>query len=76
MRGPLPRALARGRRVEPRPVRPQIPVNWLDPADQDPLETTGGFEQVAIEVTASVARSAATRSTICASPAIAVGLSR
>src|SRR4029079_1553099 len=30
-------------------------VNWLNPADQSPLETTIGFEQVAIEVTASVA---------------------
>jgi hypothetical protein len=30
-------------------------VNWLLPADQSPLETTIGFEQVAIEVTASLA---------------------
>src|SRR5207237_6495800 len=30
-------------------------VNWLNPADQSPIETTIGFEQVAIEVTASVA---------------------
>ena len=29
-------------------------MNWLNPADQSPLETTIGFEQVAIEVTASV----------------------
>jgi rubrerythrin len=33
----------------------QTLVNWLTPADQSPLETTLGFEQVAIEVTASVA---------------------
>jgi hypothetical protein len=31
-------------------------VNWLNPPDQTPLETTIGFEQVAIEVTASVAQ--------------------
>jgi hypothetical protein len=31
-------------------------VNWLLPADLSPLETTIGFEQVAIEVTASVAQ--------------------
>jgi hypothetical protein len=30
-------------------------VNWLLPADHSPLETTIGYEQVAIEVTASVA---------------------
>jgi hypothetical protein len=35
----------------------QTLVNWLNPADQSPLETTLGFEQVAIEVTASVAQS-------------------
>ncbi|MFW6094132.1 MAG: hypothetical protein ACODAC_09180 [Pseudomonadota bacterium] len=35
----------------------QTQVNWLLPADQSPLETTIGFEQVAIEVTASVAQS-------------------
>jgi hypothetical protein len=34
----------------------QTMVNWLLPADQSPLETTIGFEQVAIEVTASVAQ--------------------
>jgi hypothetical protein len=33
----------------------QTMVNWLNPADQSPLETTIGFEQVAIEVTSSVA---------------------
>jgi hypothetical protein len=44
--------LARIRRVE---QHQQTMVNWLLPADQSPLETTIGFEQVAIEVTASVA---------------------
>jgi hypothetical protein len=34
----------------------QTLVNWLNPADQSPIETTIGFEQVAIEVTASVAQ--------------------
>jgi hypothetical protein len=34
----------------------QTMVNWLLPADQSPLETTIGYEQVAIEVTASMAR--------------------
>ena len=45
-------ALARVRRVE---QHQQTLVNWLLPADLSPLETTIGFEQVAIEVTASVA---------------------
>jgi rubrerythrin len=47
-------ALAQVRRVE---QPQQTLVNWLNPADQSPLETTIGFEQVAIEVTASVAES-------------------
>jgi hypothetical protein len=34
----------------------QTMVNWLNPADQSPLETTIGFEQVAIEVTAALAQ--------------------
>ena len=46
-------ALARVRRVE---QHQQTLVNWLLPADLSPLETTIGFEQVAIEVTASVAQ--------------------
>jgi hypothetical protein len=46
--------LARVRRIE---QHQQTLVNWLNPADQSPLETTIGFEQVAIEVTASVAES-------------------
>ncbi|HLT39221.1 MAG TPA: hypothetical protein VK034_23215 [Enhygromyxa sp.] len=33
----------------------QTLVNWLNPPDQSVLETTIGFEQVAIEVTAAVA---------------------
>ena len=49
----LQRALAEVRRVE---HHQQTLVNWLNPADQSPLETTIGFEQVAIEVTASVAQ--------------------
>ena len=52
MNAPLQRALARVRRVE---QHQQTLVNWLNPADQNPLETTIGFEQVAIEVTSSVA---------------------
>lgn len=46
-------ALAEIRRVE---QHQQTVVNWLNPADQNPLETTIGFEQVAIEVTAAVAQ--------------------
>jgi hypothetical protein len=52
MNADLQRDLARVRRVE---HHQQTVVNWLNPADQSPLETTIGFEQVAIEVTASVA---------------------
>ncbi len=48
----LRHALARVRRVE---HHQQTLVNWLNPPDQSPLETTIGYEQVAIEVTASVA---------------------
>ncbi len=44
--------LAKVRRVE---HHQQTMVNWLLPADLSPLETTIAFEQVAIEVTASVA---------------------
>ena len=53
MNAPLQRALAQVRRIE---QHQQTMVNWLNPADQNPLETTIGFEQVAIEVTASVAQ--------------------
>lgn len=45
--------LARVRRVE---QHQQTMVNWLLPPDQSALETTIGYEQVAIEVTAGVAR--------------------
>lgn len=50
--GELRAELARSRRVE---QHQQTMVNWLLPPDQSPLETTIGFEQVAIEVTAAVA---------------------
>lgn len=45
-------ALAQVRRIE---QHQQTMINWLLPSDLSPLETTIGFEQVAIEVTASVA---------------------
>jgi hypothetical protein len=48
----LQQALARVRRVE---QHQQTMVNWMLPADLSPLETTIGYEQVAIEVTAHVA---------------------
>jgi hypothetical protein len=54
MNGPLQVDAARIRRVE---QHQQTLVNWLNPPDQSVLETTIGFEQVAIEVTASVAQS-------------------
>lgn len=50
---PLQKALAKVRRVE---QHQQTLVNWLNPPDQDALETTLGFEQVAIEITANVAQ--------------------
>jgi hypothetical protein len=53
MNAALQAPLARIRRIE---QHQQTLVNWLNPADQTPLETTIGFEQVAIEVTASVAQ--------------------
>jgi hypothetical protein len=49
----LQEPLAQIRRIE---QHQQTLVNWLNPADQSPLETTIGFEQVAIEVTAAVAQ--------------------
>jgi hypothetical protein len=49
----LQEPLARIRRVE---QHQQTMVNWLNPADQSALETTIGFEQVAIEVTAALAQ--------------------
>lgn len=45
--------LAKVRRIE---QHQQTMVNWLLPADLSPLETTIGYEQVAIEVTASLAQ--------------------
>lgn len=45
--------LARVRRIEQHQA---TMVNWLLPADQSTLETTIGYEQVAIEVTAHVAQ--------------------
>jgi rubrerythrin len=52
MNADLQLPLAQVRRVE---QHQQTLVNWLNPADQSPLETTIGFEQNAIEVTASIA---------------------
>lgn len=46
-------ALARVRRAD---QHQQTAVNWLLGADHSPLDTTIGFEQVAIEVTAAIAR--------------------
>jgi hypothetical protein len=45
--------LARVRRIE---QHQQTLVNWLNPPDQSPLETTIGYEQTAIEVTALLAQ--------------------
>jgi hypothetical protein len=49
LRGPL----ARVRRVDHHQA---TLVNWLNPPDQTPLDTTIGYEQTAIEVTAAVAQ--------------------
>lgn len=49
----LRQPLAEIRRVE---QHQQTAVNWLLSADHSPIETTIGYEQVAIEVTAAVAR--------------------
>jgi hypothetical protein len=49
LRGPL----ARLRRIE---HHQNTLVNWLNPPDQTPLDTTIGYEQNAIEVTAAVAQ--------------------
>jgi hypothetical protein len=53
VRGDLQGPLAQIRRID---HHQQTAVNWLLGADHDPLETTIGFEQVAIEVTAAVAQ--------------------
>ncbi|MBS1153372.1 MAG: hypothetical protein H6Q89_5070 [Myxococcaceae bacterium] len=47
------RLLAEVRRIE---QHQQTTVNWLNPPDQNPIETTLGFEQVAVEVTAAIAQ--------------------
>jgi hypothetical protein len=49
LRGPL----ARVRRID---HHQGTLVNWLNPPDQTPLDTTIGYEQTAIEVTAAVAQ--------------------
>lgn len=46
-------SLAQTRRLE---QHQQTVINWLLPADQSPLETTIGYEQVAVEVTAALAQ--------------------
>lgn len=51
--GALREPLALLRRAE---QHQQTLVNWLNPADQSPLETTLGYEQVAIELTADIAQ--------------------
>lgn len=53
MNGELREPLARIRRVE---HHQQTMVNWLLSGDHSPLETTIGFEQVAIEVTGAIAQ--------------------
>jgi hypothetical protein len=50
--GELRRASALIRRSE---QHQQTLVNWLNPADQSPAETTIGYEQVAVEATSHVA---------------------
>jgi hypothetical protein len=49
----LKKQIAYIRRVE---HQQQNTINWLNPADQSVLETTVGYEQVAIELTAYLAR--------------------
>jgi len=51
--GELREALAKIRRVE---HHQQTMINWLLGSDHSPLETTIGYEQVAIEVTAAIAQ--------------------
>jgi hypothetical protein len=46
-------ALAEGRRAD---AQQQRAVNGLNPGDQNPLETTIGYEQVAVDLTAWLAR--------------------
>jgi hypothetical protein len=49
----LNRALALNRRID---AQQQKAVNGLNPGDQNPLETTIGYEQVAVDLTAWLAR--------------------
>jgi hypothetical protein len=49
----IKRALALSRRVE---AQQQKVINGLNPGDQTPLETTIGYEQVAVDLTAWLAR--------------------
>ncbi len=49
----IKRALALGRRIE---QQQQKVVNGLNPGEQTPLETTIGYEQVAVDLTAWLAR--------------------
>jgi hypothetical protein len=49
----LQRTLAMGRRVE---QQQQKVINWFSPGDESPLETTIGYEQVAVDLTAWLAR--------------------
>ncbi len=53
MNGDLRHALALVRRVE---HHQQTLINWLLSSDHSPIETTIGYEQVAIEVTAAIAQ--------------------
>jgi hypothetical protein len=53
MNGPLRTAIAQLMRVEQHQA---TLINWLIGADHSPIETTIGYEQTAIEVTASVAK--------------------
>jgi hypothetical protein len=53
MNGDLREPLANVRRIE---HHQQTMINWLLSGDHSPIETTIGFEQVAIEVTAAVAQ--------------------
>ena len=53
MNGELRRELALVRRVE---HHQQTMINWLLSGDHSPIETTIGYEQVAIEVTAAIAQ--------------------
>jgi hypothetical protein len=53
VQGPLRLDAARVRRID---HHQQTLINWLHPPDQSTLETTIGYEQTAIEVTASLAQ--------------------